>query len=86
VVCDPLYGSDKPVFLSSFKPGWRGDPLDEQPLLGRLGLHAAELVLPGGAEGDAPLRLRAPLARDLAALIKQIEKRGGKFQECAADL
>jgi 23S rRNA pseudouridine1911/1915/1917 synthase len=83
VVCDPLYGSDKPVFLSSFKPGWRGDPFDEQPLLGRLGLHAAELVLPGGedAEGEAPLRLCAPLAKDMAALIKQIEKRGGKFQE-----
>jgi 23S rRNA-/tRNA-specific pseudouridylate synthase len=88
VVCDPLYGSDKPVFLSSFKPGWRGDPFDEQPLLARLGLHAAELVLPGGedAEGDAPLRLRAPLAKDMAALIKQIEKRGGKLKEYAADL
>jgi RluA family pseudouridine synthase len=85
VVCDPLYGSGKPVFLSSFKPRWRGDPLDERPLLGRLGLHAGELVLPGGeteSGGEAaPLRLRAPLARDMAALIKQMEKRGGKFPE-----
>jgi RluA family pseudouridine synthase len=100
VVCDPLYGSGKPVFLSSFKPGWRGDPFNEQPLLGRLGLHAAELVLPGlegeaGGQGDdgkacgggaeekgrGPLRLCAPTAKDMAALIKQIEKRGGKFRE-----
>jgi RluA family pseudouridine synthase len=93
VVCDSLYGSDKPVFLSSFKPDRRGDPFDERPLLGRLGLHAAELVLPrpgaktggkGGTDGgqEEPLRLCAPLARDMAALIKQIEKRGGKFQAC----
>ncbi|MDR0400859.1 MAG: RNA pseudouridine synthase [Treponema sp.] len=89
VVCDPLYGSGKPVFLSSFKPLWRGDPLDERPLLDRLGLHAAELVLPGpegkaedgdcGKEGAA-LRLCAPLAKDMAALINQMEKRGGKFR------
>jgi RluA family pseudouridine synthase len=106
IVCDPLYGSDKPVFLSSFKPERRGDPFEERPLLERLGLHAAELVLPdwtsgqggggGGETGDqtagesgggagekaerqaGPLRLRAPLPRDLAALIKQMEKRAGE--------
>jgi RluA family pseudouridine synthase len=76
VVCDSLYGSDKPVFLSSFKPGRRGDPFEERPLLGRLGLHAAELVLPAPAGGTAPLRLRAPLPRDMAALIRQMEKQG----------
>jgi 23S rRNA-/tRNA-specific pseudouridylate synthase len=86
VVCDPLYGSDKPVFLSSFKPDRRGDPFEERPLLERLGLHAAELVLPGmpslpgnpdtAGEGGAPLRLQAPLSRDMTALIKQMEKRG----------
>ncbi|MDR1445394.1 MAG: RNA pseudouridine synthase [Treponema sp.] len=46
VASDPLYGSGKPVFLSSIKRDWRGDPYSERPLLGRLGLHAAELVLP----------------------------------------
>jgi 23S rRNA pseudouridine1911/1915/1917 synthase len=88
VVCDPLYGSDKPVFLSSFKPGWRGDPFEERPLLNRLGLHAAELVLPdwtggeddhgGGGRAGESLRLRAPLPRDMAALIRQMEKRVGE--------
>ncbi|MDR1025442.1 MAG: hypothetical protein LBL56_06895, partial [Treponema sp.] len=85
----PLYGSDKPVFLSSFKPDRRGDPFEERPLLERLGLHAAELALPGmlrmpslpgnpdiRPEGAAPLSLQAPLSRDMAALIKQMEKRG----------
>jgi RluA family pseudouridine synthase len=77
VVCDPLYGSAKPVLLSSFKRNWRGDPLEEKPLLIRLGLHAAELILPGyWAEGSADLSLKAPFPRDMAALIKQMEKQG----------
>jgi RluA family pseudouridine synthase len=73
VACDPLYGSLKPVFLSSFKRNWRGDPLEEKPLLARLGLHAAELELPA-----SPARiLTAPLPRDMAALIRQLEKQAG---------
>ena len=94
VVCDELYGRNKPkpVLLSSFKRGWRGDPLDERPLLSRLGLHAAELFLPGyagsaagtpsEAEGDTPLEpglsLKAPLPRDLSALVRQMEKSTGR--------
>jgi 23S rRNA pseudouridine1911/1915/1917 synthase len=76
VVCDPLYGarnSPKPVRLSSFKKGWRGDPLEERPLLDRLGLHAARLVLPY-PDAENPLVLEAPLPRDMGALIKQLEK------------
>jgi RluA family pseudouridine synthase len=103
VVCDPLYGKNsrgkEGIYLSSFKRNWRGDALEEKPLLQRLGLHAAKLVLPGPAHpapragvtgtardetdgasyaGDAccnetPLCLEAPLSRDMAALIKQME-------------
>ena len=71
VVCDSLYGNiaDKPVLLSAFKKNWRGDPLDEKPLLARLGLHALELSLPAQS-----MTLRAPLPRDMAALIRQMEK------------
>jgi len=47
VVCDELYGKTTPVLLSAMKRGWRGDPLAERPLLSRLGLHAAELFIPG---------------------------------------
>jgi RluA family pseudouridine synthase len=68
VVCDELYGKNNPVKLSSFKRGWRGDPHEEKPLLSRLGLHALELSLPGGQV------LTAPLAKDMSALIKQMEK------------
>jgi RluA family pseudouridine synthase len=68
VVCDSFYGKDKPVMLSSIKRGWRGEPLEEKPILARLGLHAQEIKLPGGHV------FSAPLARDMSALVKQIEK------------
>ena len=83
VACDPLYGSDKAVMLSSIKRNWRGDPHDERPLLSRLALHAAELSLPAavvsggtlaaGVSDDA-LSFKAPLPRDMTALIRQMEK------------
>ncbi|MDR2020635.1 MAG: RNA pseudouridine synthase [Treponema sp.] len=85
VVCDPLYsagGRDGPggIFLSSFKKGWRGDPLVEKPLLDRLGLHAARLELPpcGGA---GSLVLEALLPKDMKALIKQMEKWGDRIAQ-----
>jgi RluA family pseudouridine synthase len=79
VVNDPLYGTLKPVFLSSFKRGWRGDPLSENPLLSRLGLHAAKLILPRyGPDPAGSLLLEAPPPRDLAALIRQMEKNGDR--------
>jgi RluA family pseudouridine synthase len=86
VVCDPLYGarnSPKPVCLSAFKKGWRGDPLEEKPLLERLGLHAASLTLPYPGAEDR-LVLQAPLPRDMGALIRQIEKQAlttGTFRQ-----
>jgi len=82
VVCDELYGKPKPVLLSAIKRSWRGNPLDERPLLSRLGLHAAELFIPDyagkDAEAAAGLNLKAPLPRDMSALIRQMEKAAGK--------
>jgi len=71
IVCDELYGKMSPVKLSSFKRGYRGDPLEERPLLERLGLHAQELTLPGREV------LIAPLPKDMSSLIKQLEKCSG---------
>ena len=70
VVCDALYGKLSPVKLSSFKHGYKGDPNEERPLLARLGLHAEELILPDNQV------FTAPLAKDMASLIKQLEKMG----------
>ncbi|MDR2493709.1 MAG: RNA pseudouridine synthase [Spirochaetaceae bacterium] len=75
VVCDRLYGTEKPVYLSSFKRTWRGDPLEERPLLARLGLHAADLTLPY-PQGGGELSLHAPLPKDMASLINQMRKNG----------
>ncbi|MCL2381737.1 MAG: RNA pseudouridine synthase [Treponema sp.] len=85
VVCDELYGNTKPVLLSAIKRGWRGDPLKERPLLSRLGLHAAGLFIPGYAETSPGLELSAPLSRDMAALVSQMEKAAGKGFVAAAD-
>jgi RluA family pseudouridine synthase len=68
VACDELYGKTTPVKLSSFKRSWRGDPHEEKPLLSRLALHASEITLPDGKV------LTAPLSRDMAALVNQLEK------------
>jgi 23S rRNA pseudouridine1911/1915/1917 synthase len=82
VVCDDLYGrgaSVKPVLLSNLKRKWHGDPFEEQPLLSRLGLHAAGLVIPGKTlDREADLSLEAPLSRDMGALINQMGKIAGK--------
>ncbi|MCL2184629.1 MAG: RNA pseudouridine synthase [Treponema sp.] len=72
VVCDSLYGNANPIKLSSFKRGYRGDPHEERPLLSRLGLHALELSLP--KDNDNYQILTAPLAKDMASLINQLEK------------
>jgi RluA family pseudouridine synthase len=84
VVCDSLYGTVNPVMLSSIKKNWHGDPLEEKPLLVRLGLHSVELSLPVavlpyefavnlGINKDT-FTFSAPFPRDMAALIKQMEK------------
>jgi len=74
VVCDSLYGNDKPVLLSALKKNWRGDLLEEKPLLSRLGLHAAELSF---GECAAPSHtITAPAPRDMSSVIKQIKKIG----------
>jgi RluA family pseudouridine synthase len=84
VVCDSLYGTDKPVLLSSIKKNWRGDLLEEKPLLARLGLHSVELSLPiavfpyeftaDSCISNDIVTFSAPFPRDISALIKQVEK------------
>jgi 23S rRNA pseudouridine1911/1915/1917 synthase len=81
IVCDDLYcRNPKPVMLSSFKRGWRGDPLDERPLLTRLGLHALEATLPDGRT------FHAPYPRDMKALLTQMKKAASPKPSNALDL
>ncbi|MDR0495238.1 MAG: RNA pseudouridine synthase [Treponema sp.] len=86
IVCDSLYGRDKPVLLSAIKKNWRGDRFEEKPLLARLALHAAELLLPAETAPDNfvydsgtnqnRITIQASIPRDMIALIKQMEKAG----------
>ncbi len=77
IACDTLYGrpgNEKPIYLSSLKRSWRGDPFEERPLLERLALHALSLSIPNPSEDGTDLSFEAPLHRDMAALLKQCEK------------
>ncbi|MDF2385243.1 RluA family pseudouridine synthase [Nostoc ellipsosporum NOK] len=75
IVCDPLYGDGKPVFLSSFKSKFKlsRNVEEERPLMGRLALHANRLTitLPSGEEKQ----FIAELPKDFRATLQQLEKR-----------
>jgi RluA family pseudouridine synthase len=72
-LCDPLYGDGQAFLLSRIKRRWKGDEYEERPLLSRTALHALSAEFAHPVTG-APLRIEAPLPRDMAAVIKQLEK------------
>lgn len=74
ILCDPIYGDGKPVFLSAFKKKFNlsKNELEERPLLARLALHAKRLVFTDSA--GTTHDLEAQLPRDLRALLQQAEK------------
>ena len=74
LVCDPLYGDGKPLFLSSIKKKYRasGNEEEERPLLSRVALHASRLQFT--LENGEPLDVEAPLPKDLSACIRQLNK------------
>lgn len=73
---DPLYGSQKPVMLSEFKPGYKlGKGKTETPLIERLTLHAYQIKIPALAEmPETPDTFVAPLDKKFAACIKMLTK------------
>ena len=73
IVCDSLYGSGKPVFLSAFKQRWRGDAYEERPLIQRLALHAYQLegMHPRSRK---PFSFTAEYAKDFKSTVNQLRK------------
>jgi 23S rRNA pseudouridine1911/1915/1917 synthase len=74
LVCDSLYGSADPLLLSAFKKKFKlsKEAESEKPLLGRLALHASSIQLKG-MDGQ-PLKLEAPLSKDLDVALIQLRK------------
>jgi 23S rRNA pseudouridine1911/1915/1917 synthase len=73
IVGDPLYGDGKPLLLSSFKRGWKGDPYEERPLLARTALHALSVGFVHPST-EKQVEFEAPLPKDLRAAIAQLGK------------
>ncbi|MFZ9034439.1 MAG: RluA family pseudouridine synthase [Anaerohalosphaeraceae bacterium] len=73
---DPVYGSARPLMLSSFKYDYRSKPGREEPaMIDRLTLHAYQLTIPVGPEDRATMKtFVAPLDKKFAAVIKLLAK------------
>lgn len=74
IVCDPLYGDGKPLFISQIKRNYKLSQTaeEEKPILSRLALHSAQLSFKG-MEGET-IALEAPLPKDLRASLNQLSK------------
>lgn len=75
IVCDPLYGDGKPVFLSSIKHNFKLSKKEEEerPILNRLALHSHKLRFTG--PGGQTHEFEAPVPKDLKATLQQLSKR-----------
>lgn len=76
LVADPLYGSGKAFFLSQIKKNYKisGEELEERPMLSRLALHAHKLSFTDTTGNE--ISVTAPLPKDMAASINQLDKWG----------
>jgi 23S rRNA pseudouridine1911/1915/1917 synthase len=74
VVADEVYGDGKPFFLSAIKKKYRLSEKEEaeRPLLSRLALHACRLEFV--KEDGTPVLAEAPLPKDMAACVNQLNK------------
>jgi len=73
IVCDELYGSPQPVYLSVLKPKYHLSKKEEseKPILARLALHAASLKF---NLNNKEYFFEAPLSKDLKATLQQLRK------------
>jgi len=73
ILCDPLYGDGKPVFVSSLKKNYNHSGFDEEkPILSRLALHAGRLSFTD--QQGKLFTLEAEMPKDLRALLSQMRK------------
>ncbi|RFM29630.1 RluA family pseudouridine synthase [Deminuibacter soli] len=73
IVCDELYGSAEPIFISALKNNYHLSKKEdaERPILSRLALHSQQLKF---TFNDVEYNIEAPLPKDLRALLQQMRK------------
>jgi 23S rRNA pseudouridine955/2504/2580 synthase/23S rRNA pseudouridine1911/1915/1917 synthase len=73
IVCDELYGSAEPIYISSLKRNYKLSNKEEaeRPILSRPALHSASL---GFTLNNEVYFFEAPLPKDLKALLQQLRK------------
>lgn len=73
ILYDPFYGNpDIALRLSDLKRGYKGRE-EERPLVGRLALHASELVLKHPVTRE-PLALSSPLPKEFEVALKHLRR------------
>lgn len=74
IACDPIYGDGEPILVSKIRNKYKtGKFSEEQPILNRLALHSAKLVITG--PGGDRIELEAELPKDIRATLQQLSKR-----------
>jgi len=73
IVCDELYGSDEPVYISSLKRNYHlsKNEEEERPILSRLALHSSQLKFDLNGEH---YEFEAEIPKDLKATLQQLRK------------
>lgn len=74
IVCDELYGTAEPIYLSRIKRKFKLSKSEEaeRPMLSRLALHASALAFT--TEEGRLVNLEAPLFKDMQATLAQLAK------------
>ena len=73
IVCDELYGSVGPIYLSKHKRKYSPGKNEERPLIARLALHASKIAFSHPLSGDM-FSFESEDPRDFSATIKQLSK------------
>ena len=72
IICDRLYGSGKPFYLSQVKPRYYTEG-DEKPLLSRTALHARQITFGYPGTGDK-MDCRSEMPKDMRSVLNYLRK------------
>ncbi len=74
IVCDSVYGSVHPIYISSLKKNYKisKDALEEKPILNRLALHAFQISF--FDTNNKKIEATADLPKDMNSMLNQLRK------------